>query len=79
MYADFRKLLNFYVERKLYGTLEIKTSHGKGYVLLDAGKPADVFFGSKCGSEALEELLDLVDIGEENMQICIYAREGGVR
>jgi hypothetical protein len=79
MYADFRKLLNFYVERKLYGTLEVKTSHGKGYVLLDAGKPADVFFRNKCGSEALEELLDLVDTGDENMQICIYAREGGVR
>lgn len=79
MYADFRKLLNFYVGRKLYGTLEVKTSQGKGYVLLDAGKPADVFFQNKCGSEALEDLLELVDEGEEDMQILIYAREGGVR
>ena len=77
MYADFRKLLNFYVQRKLYGTLEVKTSRGRGYVLLDAGKPVDVFFCDKCGSDALDELLDLVDT--EDVEIDIYAREGGVR
>lgn len=78
LYADFRKLLNFYVERKLYGTLEVKTAQGRGYVLLDAGKPVDVFFCDKCGSEALEELLDLVD-KEDDCEIDIYSREGGVR
>ena len=77
MYADFRKLLNFYVQRKLYGTLEVKTSRGRGYVLLDAGKPVDVFFCDKCGSDALEELLGLVD--KEDVEIDIYSREGGVR
>lgn len=77
MYADFRKLLNFYVQRKLYGTLEVKTSQGKAYVLLDAGKPVDVFFCDKCGSEALDVLLDLVD--NEDVEIEIYSREGGVR
>jgi hypothetical protein len=77
MYADFRKLLNFYVQRKLYGTLEVKTSQGKGYVLLDAGKPVDVFFGDRCGSEALDQLLECVD--KEDVEINIYSREGGVR
>jgi hypothetical protein len=77
MYTDFRKLLNFYVDRKLYGTLEVKTSQGKGYVLLDAGKPVDVFFCNKCGSEALNELLNVVD--QEDVEMDIYSREGGVR
>lgn len=78
MYTDFRKLLNFYVQRKLHGTLEVKTSRGNGYVLLDAGKPVDVFFCDRSGSDALEELLDLVD-RDENVEICIFSREGGVR
>lgn len=77
MYADFRKLLIFLEQRKLYGTLEVKTSRGKGYVLLDAGKPVDVFFCDKCGTDALTELLGLVD--NENVEIDLYAREGGVR
>ncbi len=76
MYADFRKLLIFLEQRKLHGTLEVKTSQGKGYVLLDAGKPVDVFFRDKGGSEALEMLLDLVD--KEDVEIDIYSREGGV-
>lgn len=78
MYTDFRKLLIFLEQHKLYGTLEVKTSRGRGYVLLDAGKPIDVFFCDRCGSDALEELLDLVD-EEKNVEIAIYSREGGVR
>jgi hypothetical protein len=79
MYTDFRKLLIFMEQHKLHGTLEVKTSKGKGYVLLDAGKPVDVFFCNICGSEALDQLLDLVDKNSENVEICIYSREGGVR
>ncbi len=78
MYTDFRKLLIFLEQHKLYGTLEVKTSKGRGYVLLDAGKPIDVFFCDRCGSDALEELLDLVD-KEKDVEIAIYSREGGVR
>ena len=77
MYADFRKLLIFLEQHRMYGTLEVKTSEGRGYVLLDAGKPVDVFFCDRCGSEALEQLLDLVD--KENVEISIYSREGGVQ
>lgn len=78
MYTDFRKLLIFLEQHKLYGTLEVRTPQGRGYVLLDAGKPVDVFFCDRCGSDALEELLTLVDEGE-NVEISIYSREGGVR
>jgi hypothetical protein len=76
-YTNFRKLLIFLEQQRLYGTIEVKTSKGKGYVLLDAGKPVDVFFCDKCGSDALTGLLDLVD--KENVEIDIYSREGGVR
>ncbi len=31
MYTDFRKLLIFLEQQKMYGTLEVKTSQGKGY------------------------------------------------
>lgn len=77
MYTDFRKLLIFLERHRLYGTLEVRTSQGKGYVLLDAGKPVDVFFCDMCGSDALDQLLDLVD--KEDVEICIYSREGGVQ
>ena len=79
MYTDFKKLLIFYEQQRMYGTLEVKTPQGKGYVLLDAGKPVDVFFCDKCGSEALDSLLDLVYEDTEDVEIAIYSREGGVR
>jgi hypothetical protein len=76
MYTDFKKLLIFLEQRKLHGTLQITTSKGKGYVLLDSGRPVDVFFCNTSGSEALSELLDLVD--QESVEIDIFSREGRI-